>query len=121
MRTCLVLCVTLLLIGCRQEGPKPVTSQSPSSLPAAASPERLKEGENLFRQLCAPCHPDGGNVSDPQRTLRTASLKDNYISTPRDIVRIMRNPLSRMIRFENSTISDSDALKIAEYILTAFK
>jgi cytochrome c6 len=83
--------------------------------------ERLKAGESLFKQNCSPCHPEGGNISDPQRSLRGPVLKANRITRPEDIVRIMRHPGSRMIRFDETTITDRDARLIAEYILATFK
>jgi cytochrome c6 len=48
-------------------------------------------------------------------------LKKNHIASADDIIRIMRNPISRMIRFDVSTLSDRDARAIAEYILTTFR
>jgi len=91
------------------------------TVPAAATPEPVRDGEALFKQYCAVCHPDGGNATDPGRTLYGSVLKRRHITTPEDIVRIMRNPLSRMIRFDAATIPDRDARAIAEYILTKFK
>ncbi|MBL0224109.1 MAG: c-type cytochrome [Geobacteraceae bacterium] len=88
---------------------------------ATATRESVRDGEALFRQYCASCHPDGGNVSDPGRTLHRSALKSNHITTQEDIVRIMRKPLSRMIRFDTSTLSDEDARTIAEYILKTFR
>lgn len=109
--------------GCRKE--RPHNSESPQKAPAPhaapSSPVRTQTGEELFKQYCAPCHPDGGNVSDPERNLHGYALKANHITRPEDIVRIMRNPISRMIRFDESTISDRDAAVIAEYILATFK
>lgn len=75
----------------------------------------------LFKQFCANCHPDGGNVSDLARSLYGSSLRKHHIHTPEDIVRIMRNPLSRMIRFDVTMISDADAHVIADYVLKTFK
>ena len=80
-----------------------------------------QSGEVLFKQYCSSCHPDGGNVSDSRRPLYGSALRRNHITTPEDIVRIMRKPLSRMIRFDVATLSDKDAAAIAEYILTTFK
>lgn len=92
-----------------------------SSAPPATLPQTPpKSGEELFRQYCATCHPDGGNVSDPRRNLRRSTLRANHITKPEDIIRIMRKPVSRMIAFDRSTISDRDARAIAEYVLTAF-
>jgi len=60
-------------------------------------------------------------VSDPERTLHGSDLQNKRITKPEDIVRIMRNPLSRMIRFDAETVSDKDARTIAEYVLNTFK
>jgi cytochrome c6 len=105
--------------GCSQEEvQKAAVAPAGSAAPAR---EQAPDGKALFKQYCASCHPDGGNVSDPKRTLHGSALKKNKITTPEDIVRIMRNPLSRMIRFDPSTLSDREARAIAEYILVTFK
>jgi cytochrome c6 len=115
----LLLYVFFILNGCsRQESaPTAPRAASPSATPAPTAPS----GEALFKQYCATCHPDGGNASDPGRTLRGPVLKKNHITSADDIIRVMRNPISRMIRFDVSTLSDRDARAIAEYILTTFK
>jgi cytochrome c6 len=86
-----------------------------------AKPDTSPSGEALFKQYCSSCHPNGGNVSDPGRALYGSALRRNHITKPEDIVRIIRNPLSRMIRLDVSTLSDQDARVIAEYILATFK
>ncbi|MGB9082692.1 MAG: c-type cytochrome [Desulfuromonadaceae bacterium] len=103
--------------GCSREAPRTAPPQQAASQPQG----QTKTGEELFRQFCHNCHPDGGNVSDPKRTLHGSALRKNHITRPEDIVRIMRNPLSRMIRFDTETISDKDARTIAEYILNTFR
>lgn len=110
-----------ILGGCQQETPGKanITKAAPSPTPTQQT--RLNTGEALFKQYCAPCHPDGGNVSDPQRTLRGSALRNKNIAKPEAIVNIMRHPISRMIRFDETTIPDKDALAIAEYILTSFQ
>ncbi|MBC8019133.1 MAG: cytochrome c [Verrucomicrobia bacterium] len=112
-----------LLAGCAKEAPqKTETGQVAVAVPVATkSSDMLRSGEALFKQYCSSCHPDGGNVSDPRRPLYGSALKRNHITKPEDIVKIMRNPLSRMIRFDVSTLSDKDARIIAEYILATFK
>ena len=91
------------------------TNNSNSSVQA-----QTQKGERLYKQYCASCHPDGGNVSDPKNNLRKSTLKAKRINKPEDIVAIMRKPISRMITFDVSTISDDDARAIAEYVLEAF-
>jgi len=119
-RLCIVLSVSAgILAGCSNEG-----AQKPAEAPSAPAPDSrdsARDGGTLFRQYCASCHPDGGNVSDPERTLYRSVLKKNHITTPEDIVRVIRQPLSRMIRFDASMLSDRDARAIAEYILKTFK
>lgn len=119
-KVCVLLALSsAALTGCSQDESRQVTVAPAASTPSTqgASPD----GEALFRQYCAACHPDGGNVSDPKRTLYGSALKKNHIATPEDIVRIMRKPLSRMIRFDPSTLSDRDARAIAEYVLKTFR
>ena len=113
----LVLTVAVA-VGCsRQEPQKLETAVTPAP---ASSAERRLAGAALYKQYCSNCHPDGGNVSDPDRTLHGAALRARNLTTPEDIVRIMRHPMSRMIRFDAATLSDHDARAIAEYILYAF-
>lgn len=124
LQTGLLAAITAcLLVGCNQETRygQEVGRAAPVSQPAATASERFSTGERLFSQYCSPCHPDGGNVSDPRKSLRSSDLKANHITRPQDIVRIMRNPGSRMMRFDVTTISDADATAIAEYVMTSFR
>ena len=105
------------LSGCSVEAPRTAPVNKAVSEPQGQS----QTGETLFRQFCFNCHPDGGNVSDPARTLHGSDLRKNHITKPEDIVRIMRRPSSRMIRFDPETIPDRDARVIAEYVLATFR
>jgi len=87
-------------------------------------------GKLLFKNNCSPCHPDGGNIINPQKTLHKKDLDANKITTAEDIVKKMRNPgpspthpqdWAGMKMFDQKTISDQDAQKIADYILKTFK
>jgi cytochrome c6 len=119
-KACVLLVVSIgALTGCSRDEPQKVTVAPAGSASTAQEPAR--DGEALFKQYCAACHPNGGNVNDPERSLYGSVLRRKQITTPEDIVRIMRNPLSRMIRFDPSTLSDRDARAIAEYVLKAFK
>lgn len=110
-----------ILGGCRQETPPKTPATQATPAPQATPVQQTQTGEALFKQYCAPCHPDGGNVSDRERTLHGAALRRHSITTPGAIVNIMRNPGPRMIRFDKATISDKEAMAIAEYILETFK
>ena len=115
----LLLVSTVTVTACDRDEPQKVTVAPAGAVSTAQEPAR--DGEALFRQYCSACHPNGGNVSDPERSLYGSVLKGKHITTAEDIVRIMRNPLSRMIRFDPSTLSDRDARAIAEYVLKTFR
>ncbi len=78
-------------------------------------------GEALFKDNCAVCHPNGGNIINPLKPLHKKEREANGVKTAADIVGKMRNPGPGMTKFDEKTISDADAKKIAEYILKTFK
>jgi cytochrome c6 len=78
-------------------------------------------GEALFMQHCKICHPDGGNIVNPKKTLHKQDREANNVKTEADIVKIMRNPGPGMIKFDEKTIPDKEAKEIAEYILKTYK
>lgn len=100
------------LAGCGDEGAR--TS-------GGAPPKASQRGAELFRERCAPCHPDGGNTINPKKTLHAAVLKDNGIKTPADVVRVMRRPGPGMRSFDAASLPDRDATLIAEYVLAAYR
>jgi cytochrome c6 len=81
----------------------------------------LKRGEELFKQHCAVCHPDGGNIVNPQKPLGKEALKAGKITSWKDVVKTMRHPGPGMSAFDAKTIPDKDAKLIAEYIFKTFK
>ena len=89
-----------------------------AALAAGASPR--KAGERLFKQNCAVCHPDGGNIVNPAKTLHKKDREKNNVKTVKDIVEKMRKPGPGMSQFDQKTISDKDAREIAKYILKTF-
>jgi cytochrome c6 len=80
-----------------------------------------KRGEALFKEHCALCHPDGGNIVNPKKTLHRKDLDANNIKSKDDIVRFMRKPGPGMTTFDAKIISDKDAKELAEYILKTFR
>ncbi len=80
-----------------------------------------KRGAELFKAHCAVCHPEGGNIITPGKTLHKKNRDANKINKSEDIVKKMRNPGPGMTPFDKATLSDSDAGKIAQYILKTFK
>jgi cytochrome c6 len=80
-----------------------------------------QNGEQLFNQHCAACHPDGGNIIDSNKTLHKSSMVSHGIKTSDDIIRYMRSPGLGMPSFDEKKLSDKLAGEIAEYILHEFK
>lgn len=86
---------------------------------AAGSPKI--SGEKEFKEHCAACHPDGGNIVNPKKTLHKADREANNVKSVADIVGKMRNPGPGMTQFGKETVSDKEAAAIAKYILKTFK
>lgn len=80
-----------------------------------------EKGESLFKQHCSVCHPDGGNIINPGKTLHKKDREGNNVKTVKDVINRMRNPGPGMSKFDEKTISDKDAKEIAEFILKTFK
>jgi cytochrome c6 len=87
----------------------------------AAEAKKGKAGEELFKQHCSMCHPEGGNIINAKKTLRGKDLKANHILKAEEIVKLMRNPGPGMNKFDQKIVPDKDAMEIARYILEAFK
>ncbi len=77
-------------------------------------------GESLFAANCKVCHPNGGNIVNPSKTLQQKDRLAHGVKTEDDIVRIMRNPGPGMTRFDEKTLSDKQARQIAEYMIKTF-
>ena len=80
-----------------------------------------KSGETLFKQHCASCHPDGGNIINPKKTLKKKDREANGIRSKDDIVKFIRKPGPGMTSFDDKILSDKAAKEVAEYILKTFK
>lgn len=78
-------------------------------------------GEALFKQFCAVCHVDGGNIVNAEKTLHKKDLDAHNIKTEEDIIKIMRNPGPGMTKFNEKTVPDKQAKEIALYILNTLK
>ena len=92
-----------------------VSSTGMNSMEAAE-----KTGEQLFKEHCALCHPEGGNIISPKKTLLKKDLEANSIKTEEDVVRVMRKPGPGMTAFDMKSIADKDARKITDYIFKKF-
>jgi cytochrome c6 len=87
----------------------------------AAPVEAASPGEQAFMQNCAVCHPNGGNIINPDDTLGKKALAAKGIRTPADIVGKMRKPGPGMTPFDEKAIPEGTAKAIADYILNTFK
>ena len=73
-----------------------------------------KSGEAVFKEKCASCHPDGGNIMNPKEQLK--GLKDT-----KKIVGKIRKGGGGMPVFDQKAVPDADAKAVAEYIVKTFK
>ena len=78
-------------------------------------------GEQLFLRHCSGCHPQGRNLLYPQKDLRRLTLTANGLTTPQAVVKIMRTPGQGMPTFDSRALPDFQALRIATYLLEAFR
>jgi cytochrome c6 len=89
-------------------------------LPGGKAVGTEQTGEALFKQNCSVCHVNGGNIVNVQKPLHKKEREANGIKTAADIIKLMRNPGPGMTKFDEKTISNNDAHKIAEYVLKTF-
>jgi cytochrome c6 len=71
-------------------------------------------GKILFKDKCASCHPDGGNILEPKENL--FGLENSA-----KIVKKIRKGGGGMPAYDKKSISDSDAKLLADYIMETFK
>lgn len=77
-------------------------------------------GEDLFKKNCSACHPNGGNIINPQKALHKTNRESNKVNTEEAIIGKMRNPGPGMSKFDVNFLPNTDAKAIAEYILKTF-
>lgn len=94
---------------------------SMSVMVAPAFAEAKVDAKAKFNQHCAACHPKGGNIINPKKTLSKSSLAANGVKSEKDIVAKMRNPGPGMTKFDAKAVPDAEAKAIAKYILATFK
>ncbi len=80
----------------------------------------VSRGEKLFIANCKVCHPDGGNIVNPKKTLHKADREANGVTKVEDVIKRMRNPGPGMTKFDEKNYPDKDARAIAEYVLKTF-
>jgi cytochrome c6 len=78
-------------------------------------------GASEFKEHCASCHADGGNIVNADKTLSKNDREKNGIKSAQDIIKIMRRPGEGMTTFDEKTVSKKEAKQIADYIIKTFK
>ncbi len=86
----------------------------------AKEASEASKGEKLFMANCKVCHPDGGNIVNPKKTLHKADREANGVTKVEDVIKRMRNPGPGMTKFDEKNYPDKDARAIAEYVLKTF-
>jgi mono/diheme cytochrome c family protein len=86
-----------------------------------AAEEKGKTGEALFNEHCAMCHPNGGNIISPEKTLHKKNLEARNLGKPENIVKYLRNPGPGMPSYDEKKLPDDAAKDIGEYILKTYK
>jgi uncharacterized membrane protein len=84
---------------------------------AQATPERYKAGEQVFLANCSACHPQGGNVINPQLPIHgSPRLKDL-----KTFIGWIRHPDPPMPVFGPSKLSDQEAGELYQYAVHALE
>lgn len=98
-----------------------LTAGSIASVAAAATGKGKIDGKAEFDVHCSGCHPSGGNVINPAKTLLKMNREANGVKSVKDIVRKMRKPGPGMKQYDRKELSDAKAKAIAEYVIKTFK
>ena len=67
-------------------------------------------GENLFKNNCAGCHINGGNIIRRSKNLKISSLKRNGIDNPEAIAKIARQGVGIMSGYEDDLGDNGDQI-----------
>lgn len=85
-----------------------------STVAVGSAMAEQKSGEALFKEKCASCHPNGGNVINPKETLKG-------LKSPKVIETKIRKGGGGMPVFDQKAISNAEAKAIADYVIKTFK
>ena len=80
------------------------------SLPRELNAFEANLGENLFKQNCAGCHINGGNIIRRSKNLKISSLKRNGIDNPEAIAKIARQGVGIMSGYEDELGDNGDQI-----------
>ena len=74
-------------------------------------------GKNLFKNNCAGCHINGGNIIRRSKNLKISSLRNNGIDTPEAIAKIAREGIGIMDGYKEQLGDNGDRI-VANWIWT---
>ena len=74
-------------------------------------------GENLFKNYCAGCHINGGNIIRRAKNLKISSLNRNGIDNPEAIAKIARQGIGIMDGYKDQLGDDGDKI-VANWVWT---
>ncbi len=72
-------------------------------------------GKNLFKNHCAGCHVNGGNIIRRSKNLKISSLKHNGINDPETIAKIARQGIGIMDGYKDQLGDNGDQI-VANWI-----
>ena len=72
-------------------------------------------GKNLFKNQCAGCHLNGGNIIRRSKNLKLSSLKHNGLDDPAEIAKIARQGIGIMDGYKDQLGEDGDQV-VANWI-----
>ncbi len=80
------------------------------SLPKELVALDTNSGQNLFKNHCAGCHINGGNIIRRSKNLKISSLKRNGIDDPKTIAKIARQGVGIMSGYEDELGDNGDQI-----------
>ena len=80
------------------------------SLPKELVALDTDSGKNLFKNHCAGCHINGGNIIRRSKNLKISSLKRNGIDDPETIAKIARQGVGIMRGYEDELEDNGDKI-----------
>ena len=80
------------------------------SLPKELNAKDSDLGAKLFKNNCAGCHVNGGNIIRRSKNLKISSLKRNGIDNPEAIAMIARQGVGIMSGYEDELGNNGDQL-----------
>ncbi len=80
------------------------------SFPKELSAIEADLGKSLFKNNCAGCHINGGNIIRRSKNLKISSLKRNGIDNPEAIAKIARQGIGIMSGYEDKLGDNGDQI-----------